>query len=568
MCGIIGYTGSRKRNPFSSRACAAGISRLRQRRAGHARPASHLHLRKRAGRIAESRPPSAATSPPPAAPASATPAGPRTARANDRNAHPHVGGDGQSPSSTTASSKTTPSLKRQLQNDGVVFHSDTDTEVIAQLIARHYRRSDDLVEAVRKASAAAQRHLWPGRRQPALSRPGRRRPAGQSAGARHRRGRSISWPATRAPWSAYADRWSILQDHQLCVLTPDDWHILDQRTHAASRPRSTIIDWEPADADKGVFEHFMLKEIYEQPEALENALRGRLDDADAHRPLRRPQPRHAAAAPGRAHHPDGVRHQLSRRPGRRISLRGVRPHSGRGRVRLRVPLSQSADRPQHHRPGASRNRARRPTRWRRCASPSARGIRHWRCAMSSAAALPARPTAASICTPGPEIGVASTKAFTNQVAVLTMLALYFGRMRHLSSLQGTRMIQRTAGHARRRAADAGLPRRRSRAIAERYCHVNNFLYLGRQYLFPVALEGALKLKEISYIHAEGYPAAEMKHGPIALVDEETPSVFLMPRGADLRQGDEQPGRGQGARRPGHRHCLRGRRGGRRRGPTR
>ena len=79
-------------------------------------------------------------------------------------------------------------------------------------------------------------------------------------------------------------------------------------------------------------------------------------------------------------------------------------------------------------------------------------------------------------------------------------------------------------------------------IAEHYCHVDNFLYLGRQYLFPVALEGALKLKEISYIHAEGYPAAEMKHGPIALVDAETPSVFLMPRGGDLRQGDEQSGR--------------------------
>ena len=89
---------------------------------------------------------------------------------------------------------------------------------------------------------------------------------------------------------------------------------------------------------------------------------------------------------------------------------------------------------------------------------------------------------------------------------------------------------RAAGHAGRGPRGAALPRRRCSGIAEKYCHVNNFLYLGRQYLFPVALEGALKLKEISYIHAEGYPAAEMKHGPIALVDEETPSVFLMPRG--------------------------------------
>jgi glucosamine--fructose-6-phosphate aminotransferase (isomerizing) len=130
---------------------------------------------------------------------------------------------------------------------------------------------------------------------------------------------------------------------------------------------------------------------------------------------------------------------------------------------------------------------------------------------------------------GPEIGVASTKAFSNQVAVLAMLALYFGRLRHLSSIQGARMIrelQAMPALVRETLACDALVR----TIAEKYHAVRNFLYLGRQYLFPVALEGALKLKEISYIHAEGYPAAEMKHGPIALVDEETPSVFLMPRG--------------------------------------
>jgi glucosamine--fructose-6-phosphate aminotransferase (isomerizing) len=131
---------------------------------------------------------------------------------------------------------------------------------------------------------------------------------------------------------------------------------------------------------------------------------------------------------------------------------------------------------------------------------------------------------------GPEIGVASTKAFTSQVTVLTMLALYLGRMRHLSSLQGARMLEelRAMPEAVRRVLGCHAAVRR---IAERYAGVNNFLYLGRQYLYPVALEGALKLKEISYIHAEGYPAAEMKHGPIALVDADTPSVFLIPRGA-------------------------------------
>jgi glucosamine--fructose-6-phosphate aminotransferase (isomerizing) len=130
---------------------------------------------------------------------------------------------------------------------------------------------------------------------------------------------------------------------------------------------------------------------------------------------------------------------------------------------------------------------------------------------------------------GPEIGVASTKAFSNQVVVLAMLALYLGRMRHLSSIQGMRMIRelRALPDIIRRTLHCHETVRR---IARKYHDVQNFLYLGRQYLFPVGLEGALKLKEISYIHAEGYPAAEMKHGPIALVDEDTPSVFLIQSG--------------------------------------
>jgi glucosamine--fructose-6-phosphate aminotransferase (isomerizing) len=129
---------------------------------------------------------------------------------------------------------------------------------------------------------------------------------------------------------------------------------------------------------------------------------------------------------------------------------------------------------------------------------------------------------------GPEIGVASTKAFTNQVAVLAMLALYLGRMRLLSSAQGAQMIGELK--AMPDLIDRALAcEEQVREIALKYAHVRNCLFLGRQYLYPVALEGALKLKEISYIHAEGYPAAEMKHGPIALVDDETPSVFLITR---------------------------------------
>jgi glucosamine--fructose-6-phosphate aminotransferase (isomerizing) len=130
---------------------------------------------------------------------------------------------------------------------------------------------------------------------------------------------------------------------------------------------------------------------------------------------------------------------------------------------------------------------------------------------------------------GPEIGVASTKAYTSQCVVMALLALYFGRTRHLSFEAGLRIIDELSalpGHIEE-ALDTHSEARR---IAAKYASCNNFLYLGRQFNFPTALEGALKLKEISYIHAEGYPAAEMKHGPIALVDEHTPSVFIVPQG--------------------------------------
>jgi glucosamine--fructose-6-phosphate aminotransferase (isomerizing) len=130
---------------------------------------------------------------------------------------------------------------------------------------------------------------------------------------------------------------------------------------------------------------------------------------------------------------------------------------------------------------------------------------------------------------GPEIGVASTKAFTSQCVVLSLLALYFGRLRHLSFDAGLRIIEELRILPEKVEA-ALATNEESQRVAWKYAECNNFLYLGRLFNFPTALEGALKLKEISYIHAEGYPAAEMKHGPIALVDKKTPSVFLMPQG--------------------------------------
>ena len=129
---------------------------------------------------------------------------------------------------------------------------------------------------------------------------------------------------------------------------------------------------------------------------------------------------------------------------------------------------------------------------------------------------------------GPEVGVASTKAFTSQLTALVLLGLYLGRQRGLSPAAGRELACRLAQlPALVRRALALEPQ--VKALAERYADAANFLYLGRGVNFPVALEGALKLKEVSYIHAEGYPAAEMKHGPIALIDENMPVVFIAPK---------------------------------------
>jgi glucosamine--fructose-6-phosphate aminotransferase (isomerizing) len=289
------------------------------------------------------------------------------------------------------------------------------------------------------------------------------------------------------------------------------------------------IDWDPGDADKGDFEHFMLKEIFEQPEALENAMRGRLDDADASahfgglnldtQALRRTD-RIIITACGTSYHAGLVGEYLLEEIAR-IPVEVEYASEFRYRNRpierntLVLAITQSGE-----------------TADTLAALRESKRKGHPTLALCNVVGSTiARETDGGVYLhAGPEIGVASTKAFTNQVIVLTMLALYLGRMRNLSSQQGIRILEDLSAMpemARRTLACHDSVRR----IAEKYFQASNFLYLGRQYLYPVALEGALKLKEISYIHAEGYPAAEMKHGPIALVDADTPSLFLIPRGA-------------------------------------
>ena len=269
----------------------------------------------------------------------------------------------------------------------------------------------------------------------------------------------------------------------------------------------------------------MQKEIFEQPAVIGDTLNALINPAT--RTVHLPElpfalgelERVTIIACGTAYH------ACARR---QILARTHRPHLGRGRHRLRVPLSRAGDAARAVRRSSSRNRARPPTPWRR--------LRYAKAQAQKIIAVVNQPESsiareADVVLPtlaGPEIGVASTKAFTTQLAVLACLAVALARARG------------AIGHAREaelagflteipsRASEVLNHDERIREIAVEVAEARDVLYLGRGSAFPLALEGALKLKEISYIHAEGYAAGEMKHGPIALIDENVPVIVLAP----------------------------------------
>jgi glucosamine--fructose-6-phosphate aminotransferase (isomerizing) len=523
MCGIVGYTGYREAEPI----LLEGLRRLEYRgydSAGLATVAGdELLLRKRAGRVADL----AAYLQDHPAPGCVGISHTRWAThgpANDRNAHPHLSSDGQVAVVHNGVIENYSALKRQLEAEGVEFHSDTDTEVIAQLIARHL--DNDLLEAVCQVLP-----LLKGTYGLAVVSPrfpdivvGARLGSPLVLGIGEGEYFLASDPHALV---GQTDKVVYLQDHQVCVLTPDSYQILDQ-DRSFVEASVQLLNWDPGEADKQLFEHYMLKEIYEQPEALENAMRGRLDnsDASAHfgglnldtQQLRRVE-RIILTACGTSYHAALVGEYLIEEMARipveveyASEFRYRNPPIDRNTIVIAITQSgETAD--------------------TLAALRESKRKGHPTLAICNVvgSSIAREADGGVYLHAGPEIGVASTKAFTSQVTVLAMLALYLGRMRHLSSLQGARMIEELRGLPD--LVRATLSCHDSvKDIARRYYQVNNFLYLGRQYLYPVALEGALKLKEISYIHAEGYPAAEMKHGPIALVDPDTPSLFLMPRG--------------------------------------
>jgi glutamine---fructose-6-phosphate transaminase (isomerizing) len=526
MCGIVGYVGPRRAEPI----LVDGLRRLEYRGYDSAGIATltgeQLHLRKKAGRVNDLTS-FLQTEPAPGSVGISHTRWATHGAATDGNAHPHVAGTGAGQVAVVHNGviENYSVLKRQLEAEGIVFKSQTDTEVVAQLIAFHL--AGDLVAAVRKVLK-----LLKGTYGLAVVSPKNPdRVVGARLGSPLVVGVGDSEHFLASDPSALignTQKVVYLQDRQLCVLTEDDYHIFDDSDERVSVAVQSI-DWDAGDSDRGGFPHHMLKEIFEQPETIAAAMRGRLDEADA------------------TAHFGGLNLEARQlRQADRIILTacGTSYHAGlvgeylfEELVRLPVEVEYASEFRYRNPPIDQNTVVIAITQSGETADTLAalreskrKGHRTLAICNVVGSTIAREADGGVYLHAGPEIGVASTKAFTSQVTVLTMLALLFGRMRHLSSLQGGRMIEEL--HALPDAVARALRcNDEVRRIAEKYHAATNMLFMGRQYMYPVALEGALKLKEISYIHAEGYPAAEMKHGPIALVDPQTPSIFLTPRGS-------------------------------------
>lgn len=453
------------------------------------------------------------------------------------NAHPHFGGQSDLSLVHNGVIENYAELKHQLIESGYFFQSETDTEVIAHLLhqsiaeqrARGLFDDDSPVcyaTALREVVCRLRGTyglvvMFQGKPDFLLAaRCGSPLVIGVGQGEQF----IASDPA---PLHGKTDKVITLVDHQIAIVTSRSIQVI-QRDSVTVQPNIQVLAQGEDSHSCDGHDHFMHKEIYQQPEAIRNALRGRLDRDNATAKLgglnlTAPQLRHIErlilTGCGTSWHSaligEYMIEEIARMPVEveyASELRYRNPPVDK--QTLVFGITQS---------GETADTLAALREMRRKGHPTL-------AICNNIGSSIAREADGGIYLhAGPEIGVASTKAFTSQVVVLGLLALYFGRMRHLSFEAGLRWIDALEGLADQ-VELALQTEEQIKQIALEFKDSTNVLYLGRNYLFPTALEGALKLKEISYIHAEGYPAAEMKHGPIALVDEHTPSVFLLSKG--------------------------------------
>jgi glucosamine--fructose-6-phosphate aminotransferase (isomerizing) len=444
---------------------------------------------------------------------------------NDDNAHPHWDCNQEIAIIHNGIIENYATLKRKLQQDGHVIRTVTDTEVLVHLIEEMHKRCHDLFTAVRLALLeveGAYGILVVSTKEPdkfIVARKGSPLVIGVGEGEN-------LVASDTAALINHTRQVVYLEDGEVACITADGYITKTIHDEAIIKQVEEIT-FDLEQIEKGGYEHFMLKEIHEQPESLRNALRGRLLVNEGMAKLGGLEPvmdkllaarRYVITACGTSWHAalagKYIIEHLTRIP---VEVDYA------SEFRYREPIIQKDDVVFVISQSGETADTLAALKEAKKKGATVLGI------VNVVGSTIARETEAGVYIhAGPEIGVASTKAFTSQIAVLSLIGLLIGRQKILSPQTGKRLaedllsVPDKVAHVLEQAEQIKI-------IAEEFKNKHNFLYLGRGSNFPTALEGALKLKEISYIHAEGYPAAEMKHGPIALIDENMPVVFIVPK---------------------------------------
>ncbi len=439
---------------------------------------------------------------------------------NDSNAHPHTDCKGKLAVIHNGIIENYKTLREVLAEKGHIFRTETDTEVLIHLIEEHY--SGDLLEATRQALSQVEGTYGIA----VLHQDNPEEIIAARRGSPILIGRGEKENFVASDVSAilrHTNQVVYLEDKEIARVRKDGFSVstIDK---VAVTPKLEEISWNLEEAEKEGFSHFMQKEIFEQPNTLENCLRGRLNYAEG-----------TARLAGLKLTPQ----ELANIDRIIITACGTSWHSGLVGEYMIEETAQIPVEVEY----ASEFRYRSPvinpgtlvfaisqsgeTADTLAAQREAKRIGAKVMAICNVvgSTIAREASGGLYIHAGPEIGVASTKAFTGQVMTLALITLLLGRMRTMSLEKGREFIaelEKLPGLVKKILGQEG----QLKTLAEKYHTKENFLYLGRGINFPVALEGALKLKEISYIHAEGYPAAEMKHGPIALIDENMPVVVI------------------------------------------
>ncbi|PTX96807.1 glutamine--fructose-6-phosphate transaminase (isomerizing) [Spartobacteria bacterium LR76] len=531
MCGIVGYVGKAEAVPV----LLDGLRRLEYRgydSAGVATLNGHgIEVRKSVGRIAEL-----------ARVIGESPVHGRIGISHTRwathggvtneNAHPHYDQSGKLVIVHNGVIENYQTLREQLEERGHVFKSQTDTEVLAHLIGDAFERNGDisqagLVTAVREALRQVIGTYGIGVLHTALP--------GVLVGAR--RGSPLVVGIGKGEHFLASDVSAIvahtreavyLNDYEIVALREDGFDISTLAGSDVSFQVSKV-EFSAEDVDKGTYPHYMLKEIYEQPNSVRDAMRGRLSPEEATAKLGglnmtnadlRSVERIILCGCGTAFHAAMVGEylieSLAHIPVECEFASELRYRNlPTDRDTLVFVISQSGE-------TADTLAALRESQ--------RKGHRTLGICNSVGSTIARESDGGVYMHAGPEIGVAATKSFTSQLTIMTLLATLLGRIRYLSYAEGLEILANLERLPTLVAQTLELDAQVA-AIAKKYAKAPNFLFMGRQANYPIALEGALKLKEISYIAASGYPSAELKHGVIALVNEVTPSVFIAPRDA-------------------------------------